>query len=61
VVNNKTTAVRVVPVPGSQAGDLVDFGGLLGSAPVMSVNPFCAAAFLRRGGRLPAPVTSLRN
>lgn len=61
VVNNKTTAVRVIPVPGKQAGDLVEFGGLLGSAPVMKVNPFSAAAFLKRGGRLPAPVTSLRN
>ena len=61
VINNKTTAVRVIPVPGSKAGDLVEFGGLLGSAPVMAVNRFSAAEFMRRGGRLPAPVTSLRN
>ncbi len=61
VVNNKTTAVRLIPVPGGRPGDLVDFGGLLGSAPVMAVNRFSSAAFLRRGGRLPAPVTSLRN
>ena len=61
VINNKTTAVRVIPVPGCKAGDLVEFGGLLGSAPVMKVNPFSSAEFMRRGGRLPAPVTSLRN
>jgi len=61
IVNNKTTAVRVIPVPGARPGDLVEFGGLLGSAPVMAVNPRSAAAFLGRGGRLPAPVTSLRN
>lgn len=61
VINNKTTAVRVIPAPGKQAGDIVAFGGLLGSAPVMPVNGFSAADFLNRGGRLPAPVTSLRN
>jgi hypothetical protein len=61
VVNNKTTGVRILPVPGKKAGDLVAFGGLLGTAPVMKVNPFSSADFLRRGGRLPAPVTSLRN
>jgi uncharacterized protein (UPF0210 family) len=61
VVNNKTAAVRVIPVPDRRAGDLVEFGGLLGSAPVMRVNPFSSADFMRRGGRLPAPVTSLRN
>jgi len=61
VINNKTTGVRVIPVPGMKAGDLVEFGGLLGSAPVMRVNPFSAKDFLKRGGRLPAPVTSMRN
>ncbi|NOY68346.1 MAG: PFL family protein [Deltaproteobacteria bacterium] len=61
VINNKTTGVRVIPVPGKQAGDIVEFGGLLGSAPVMAVNPFSSADFLKRGGRLPAPVTSMRN
>jgi uncharacterized protein len=61
VINDKTTAVRVIPAPGKQAGELLEFGGLLGSAPVMAVNPRSSAAFLRRGGRLPAPVTSMRN
>jgi uncharacterized protein (UPF0210 family) len=61
VVNNKTTAVRVIPVPGKRAGDLVEFGGLLGTAPVMAVNRFSAAKFIERGGRMPAPVTSMRN
>ena len=61
IINDKTTAVRVIPAPGKQAGDLLDFGGLLGSAPVMHVSQLSAADFLRRGGRLPAPVTSLRN
>jgi uncharacterized protein (UPF0210 family) len=61
VINNKTTAVRVIPVPGKKAGESVDFGGLLGEAPVMNVNPYSARDFLKRGGRLPAPVTSMRN
>jgi len=61
IINNKTTAVRVIPVPGKKAGSLVKFGGLLGTAPVMKVNPFSAKDFLKRGGRLPAPVTSMRN
>lgn len=61
IINNKTTAVRVIPVPGKKAGDSVKFGGLLGTAPVMGVNPFSAKDFLKRGGRLPAPVTSMRN
>ena len=61
VINNKTTAVRVIPVPGMKAGESVDFGGLLGEAPIMEVNKGSAAAFLNRGGRMPAPVTSLRN
>jgi uncharacterized protein (UPF0210 family) len=61
VINNKTTAVRVIPVPGRMAGESVDFGGLLGEAPVMSVNSYSAKDFLKRGGRLPAPVTSMRN
>ncbi len=61
VVQNKTTGVRVIPAPGKKAGDVVHFGGLLGSAPVMKVNKFAAKNFLARGGRLPAPVTSLRN
>ena len=61
VINNKTTAVRVIPVPGKKAGESVDFGGLLGEAPVMDVSPYSARDFLKRGGRLPAPVTSMRN
>src|SRR5450759_1500385 len=61
IINDKTTAVRVIPAPGKQAGDLLEFGGLLGSAPVMQVSKLSAAGFMRRGGRLPAPVTSLRN
>jgi uncharacterized protein (UPF0210 family) len=61
VVNNKTTAVRIIPVPGKTVGDIVEFGGLLGSAPIMAVNPFSSADFIRRGGRIPAPIHSLRN
>lgn len=61
VVNHKTTAVRIIPVPGKDVGDIVEFGGLLGSAPVMPVNNFRCADFIRRGGRIPAPIHSLRN
>ena len=61
VVNHKTTAVRVIPVVGKGVGDRVDFGGLLGSAPVMSVHPFSSEVFIHRGGRIPAPLHSQRN
>jgi uncharacterized protein len=61
VANNKTTGVRMIPVPGKKAGDWVDFGGLLGGAPVMAVSKFSSKDFINRGGRIPAPVTSLRN
>ncbi|MDQ3906737.1 MAG: DUF711 family protein, partial [Acidobacteriota bacterium] len=61
VVNTKTTAVRIIPVPGKDVGDSVEFGGLLGTAPVMPVNRFRCDDFIRRGGRIPAPVQSLRN
>ncbi len=61
VANNKTTAVRIVPAPGKGAGDVVRFGGLLGEAPVMPVNPTPCAPFVRRGGRIPAPIQGLRN
>ena len=61
VMNNKTTAVRIIPVPGMDVGETVEFGGLLGSAPVMPVNRFACADFIRRGGRIPAPIHSLRN
>ena len=61
MVNNKTTAVRVIPAVGKKAGDTVEFGGLLGFAPVMPVNSFGNEAFIARGGRIPAPLHSLRN
>jgi len=61
VVNNKTTAVRIIPAPNKKVGDIVEFGGLLGSAPIMPVNAFSSSDFIRRGGRIPAPIHSLRN
>ncbi|MBP5307992.1 MAG: PFL family protein [Clostridia bacterium] len=61
VVNNKTTAVRIIPAIGKTVGDRVDFGGLLGGAPVMKVNGFSAEKFISRGGRIPAPIHSNRN
>ena len=61
VVNQKTTAVRLIPAPGKTVGDRVEFGGLLGSAPVMPVHPESARAFIARGGRIPAPMQSLKN
>ena len=61
MVNNKTTAVRVIPAVGKKAGDRVEFGGLLGFAPVMPVNTSGNEAFIARGGRIPAPLHSLRN
>jgi uncharacterized protein (UPF0210 family) len=61
VMNNKTTAVRIIPVPGRDVGEMVEYGGLLGSAPIMPVNRFSSAAFIQRGGRIPAPIHSLRN
>jgi uncharacterized protein len=61
VMNNKTTAVRIIPVPGRDVGEMVEYGGLLGSAPIMAVNRFSSAGFIRRGGRIPAPLQSLRN
>ncbi|MBQ7529939.1 PFL family protein [bacterium] len=61
MVNNKTTAVRVLPIPGKKAGEKVDYGGLLGSAPIVSVNSHSCADFINRGGRIPAPLQSLRN
>lgn len=59
--NNKTTAVRLIPVPGKNVGDMVEFGGLLGRAPVMKVNPSSCESFIERGGRIPAPIHSMRN
>lgn len=61
VINNKTTAVRIIPAPGKSVGDSVEFGGLLGSAPVMRVNSAGSEEFIARGGRIPAPIHSLRN
>ncbi len=61
VINNKTTAVRVIPAPGKRVGDRVEFGGLLGHAPVMAVNRSSSADFIHRGGRIPAPVHSFKN
>jgi len=59
--NNKTTAVRIIPMPGKGVGDFVEYGGLLGSAPIMHVNPSSCADFINRGGRVPAPIHSMRN
>ncbi len=61
VVNTKTTAVRLIPAYGKKAGDSVEFGGLLGSAPVMPLNTYSPARFIHRGGRIPAPIHSLKN
>jgi uncharacterized protein (UPF0210 family) len=61
MVNGKTTAVRVIPVPGKKAGDWAEFGGLLGRAPVMAVNPAKSDVFIARGGRIPPPIHSFRN
>ena len=61
MVNQKTTAVRIIPVIGKKVGDTVEFGGLLGYAPIMPVNPFGCEAFINRGGRIPAPIHSFKN
>ena len=61
MVNQKTTAVRVIPVIGKGVGEIVQFGGLLGYAPIMPVNQFSCADFVNRGGRIPAPIHSFKN
>ncbi|HJB90663.1 MAG TPA: PFL family protein [Candidatus Eisenbergiella merdigallinarum] len=61
MVNQKTTAVRLIPVAGKGVGETVEFGGLLGYAPIMPVNPFGCDAFVNRGGRIPAPIHSFKN
>lgn len=61
MVNQKTTAVRIIPVIGKEVGDSVEFGGLLGHAPVMPVNAFSCEAFINRKGRIPAPIHSFKN
>ncbi|MDO5044084.1 MAG: PFL family protein [Coriobacteriia bacterium] len=61
VINNKTTAVRIIPAYGKKVGETVEFGGLLGSAPVMEINQFAGSVFANRGGQFPAPLHSLKN
>jgi len=61
IINNKTTSVRVIPVPGKKAGQIVHFGGLFGSAPIMPVSRKASKDFVIRRGRMPAPLQSLRN
>lgn len=61
MVNNKTTAVRVIPVPGKKVGETVEFGGLLGHAPIMAVNPAPSDRLIHRGGLIPAPIHSFKN
>lgn len=61
MINKKTTAVRIIPAPGTKVGDMVEFGGLLGTAPVMPVHNFSSEVFIARGGRIPAPIQALTN
>ena len=61
MINNKTTAVRIIPAPGCDVGDMVEFGGLLGRAPVMPINTNSSELFTQRGGRIPAPIHSFKN
>jgi hypothetical protein len=61
MVNNKTTAVRIIPVPGKGVGEEVEFGGLLGTAPIMAVSPYSAEKFISRGGSIPAPIHGNKN
>jgi uncharacterized protein (UPF0210 family) len=61
MINAKTTAVRIIPVVGKTVGDQVEFGGLLGYAPIMAVNPYKCDKFIARGGRIPAPIHSFKN
>jgi hypothetical protein len=61
VINNKTTAVRVIPAIGKKVGDRLEFGGLFGSAPVQELNSHAGYVFAHRGGRIPAPLNSLKN
>ena len=61
MINQKTTAVRLIPVIGKKVGDVAEFGGLLGYAPIMPVNEFDCSAFVDRGGRIPAPIHSFKN
>ena len=61
MINSKTTAVRLIPAIGKKAGDELNFGGLLGGGPVMQVTDGSPLKFIRRGGRIPAPIQSLKN
>lgn len=61
MVNSKTTAVRILPIPGKKAGEKVDYGGLLGAASIIAVNPHSSSVFIERGGRIPAPLQALKN
>ena len=61
MINGKTTAVRVIPAIGKKVGDMVSFGGLLGDAPIMKVNTASPEKFISRGGKIPAPIYSLKN
>ena len=61
MINKKTTAVRIIPVPGKTVGEMVHFGGLLGKAPIMPVNRYSSQKFIERGGRIPAPIQALTN
>lgn len=61
MVNTKTTAVRVIPAIGKEVGDMLDFGGLLGSGPVMNINQTDNSVMIERGGRIPAPLQALKN
>jgi uncharacterized protein (UPF0210 family) len=61
MINHKTTACRLIPVPGMVAGDVVDFGGLLGKGPIIAVSKEKPSVFVRRGGRIPPPVHSMKN
>ena len=61
MVNNKTTAVRIIPAIGRKEGERLEFGGLLGYAPIMPVNKFSCEKFINRGGRVPAPIHSFKN
>ena len=61
MINQKTTAVRIIPVPGKEVGDKIVLGGLLGEAPIMPVNKYDCSEFINREGRIPAPIHSFKN
>ena len=61
MVNSKTTAVRAIPAIGHEAGEVLDFGGLLGTGPIMKINRKSSSVMIQRGGRIPAPMQSLKN